>query len=137
MSKLIWEKLNTFEGEHLHAQALSYLRKIDPYVFEELLLTSLEQHGFEVKRSKRYSGDGGIDGKALKEGTLYFIQAKRYKSYVSTKHLENFRKKIGNQKGLFIHTGKTGKETFEKYRNSNLTIISGTRLINLLIKKKQ
>ncbi|MCT6953383.1 restriction endonuclease, partial [Salmonella enterica subsp. enterica serovar Javiana] len=38
---------------------LSYLRKINPYVFEELLLLTLEKQGLEVIRNRSYSGDGG------------------------------------------------------------------------------
>ncbi|MEX6059375.1 restriction endonuclease [Enterobacter hormaechei] len=41
---------------------INYLRKIDPFVFEELLLEGFEAHGFRTIRNKRYTGDGGIDG---------------------------------------------------------------------------
>lgn len=34
---------------------LSYLRKINPYVFEELLLLALEKQGLEVIRNRSYS----------------------------------------------------------------------------------
>ncbi|MGS6531656.1 restriction endonuclease, partial [Enterobacter hormaechei] len=44
------------------AQIINYLRKIDAFVFEELLLEGFEAHGFRTMRIKRYSGDGGIDG---------------------------------------------------------------------------
>jgi restriction system protein len=128
----VLEKIATFEGSNREARILGYLRKINPYVFEELLLTSLEKQEFKIQRNKSYSGDGGVDGRATLNGRLYLIQAKRYKNYVSTKHLEEFQQKIGDGNGLFIHTGKTGKATFEKYRNTNLEIISGNRLIKLI-----
>ncbi|WP_228703482.1 restriction endonuclease [Klebsiella pneumoniae] len=41
---------------------IAYLRKIDPFTFEELLLEGFESHGFSIIRNKRYTGDGGIDG---------------------------------------------------------------------------
>jgi restriction system protein len=135
-SAKVIEKINSFTGENKGERIFSYLRKINPYVFEELLLTSLKTKGFDIQRNKRYSGDGGIDGKAFLNGTLYLIQAKRYKHYVSKKHLEAFYNLVGNdKKGLFIHTGKTGKATFQKYRSSNITIISGNSLIKLIQNK--
>ncbi|WP_192840691.1 restriction endonuclease, partial [Enterobacter hormaechei] len=44
---------------------MNYLRKIDPFVFEELLLEGFEAHGFRTIRNKRYTGDGGIDGQVI------------------------------------------------------------------------
>ncbi len=41
-------------------QKIAYLRKIDPFVFEELLLEGFERRGFEVIRNRRYTGDGGL-----------------------------------------------------------------------------
>lgn len=38
---------------------VKYLRKINPYVFEELLLLAFERRGMRVIRNSRYSGDGG------------------------------------------------------------------------------
>ncbi len=36
-------------------QKINYLRKIDPFVFEELLLEGFEAHGFRTIRNKRYT----------------------------------------------------------------------------------
>jgi len=135
-SKEILFKMNQFEGVNREARIIAYLRKIDPYVFEELLLEALIKKGFKITRNKRYSGDGGIDGKAYFREQLYFIQAKRYKRYVSAQHLENFQTVVGDKKGLFIHTGKTGKDTYEKYKRTNIEIVSGQRLIELVLTKE-
>lgn len=124
-------KLNTFDND---GSIISYLRKIDPYVFEELLLTCLESQGYTIKRNKRYSNDGGIDGKAYKDDITYLIQAKRYKGYVSAEHLNKFLNLVNEAKcrGLFIHTGKTGQATYHKYREEYIEIVSGDKLIELL-----
>lgn len=135
-SKKILFKMNEFEGEYKEARIFAYLRKIDPYVFEELLLEALLAKGFQIVRNKRYSGDGGIDGKAYYKDQLYYIQAKRYKKYVSLQHLNEFKKVVGDKKGLFIHTGKTGKDTYSEFKHTNIEIISGQRLINLLIQEE-
>ena len=57
---------------------MKYLRKINPYVFEELLLLAFERRGMRVIRNSRYSGDGGLDGQVLIDGERWLIQAKRY-----------------------------------------------------------
>ncbi|MEG1007562.1 MAG: restriction endonuclease [Bacteroides sp.] len=119
--------------------ALSYLRKIDPFVFEELLLTAFERKGNRVIRNQRYTGDGGIDGRIMESGKLILIQAKRYKSYVSKQHLTTFLaliRKTGASRGYFIHTGKTGVSTIKEFSSDKLTIISGQKLIDLLRDEK-
>ncbi|HIG4575661.1 TPA: restriction endonuclease, partial [Klebsiella pneumoniae] len=69
------DKINTFPH---FGQKIAYLRKIDPFVFEELLLEGFERRGFEVIRNRRYTGDGGIDGRVKIDGQTWLIQAKRY-----------------------------------------------------------
>lgn len=131
--------LSGFSGESAPGRTLGYLRRIDPFVFEELLLTAFERKGYRVKRNERYTGDGGVDGRVYRNGELYLIQAKRYKSYVSARHLENFLRLVENTKeakgGYFIHTGRTGKETCRLYRGSAIQIISGERLIDLILQR--
>lgn len=129
--------LASFTGKKREARILKYLRLIDPFVFEELLLTAFERKGYEVKRNGRYTGDGGVDGRVYLGGDLYLIQAKRYKSYVNGRHLEDFLRLIEKTKeakgGYFIHTGKTGKITYWLYHESALKIISGDKLIDLIL----
>lgn len=132
--------LSGFTGESGPRRILGYLRRIDPFVFEELLLTAFERKGYRVKRGERYTGDGGIDGRVYRDGELYLIQAKRYRSYVSARHLENFLRLVETTKeakgGYFIHTGKTGKDTYTLYRESAIEIISGDKLIELILSRK-
>jgi restriction system protein len=68
-------------------KALGILRKMNPYAFEELLLTCCHEQGWEIERNFRYSNDGGIDGGVLIAGKLYLVQAKRYKNYINPKHI--------------------------------------------------
>lgn len=115
--------------------AISYLRKIDPFVFEELILTAFEQRGNRVIRNTRYTGDGGVDGRIIENGQVVLIQAKRYKSYVSKRHIESFMlliREVRVNKGYFIHTGKTGVSTIEEFSGEELIIISGQKLFDLL-----
>lgn len=133
----IVETLNTFDGQYRIPQALVYLRKINPYAFEELLLNTFYTHGYKIKRNISYSGDGGIDGKVYdKQGNIYLIQAKRYSGLINRSHLVHFHHAILRQKakgGFFIHTGKTSKICLSEYRNTNIKILSGTELVNFIV----
>jgi hypothetical protein len=60
------------------ARIFGYLRKIDPLMFEELILESFARTGFRVRRNRRYSGDGGIDGQVRLNGAWAPVQCKRY-----------------------------------------------------------
>ncbi|EJG8175300.1 restriction endonuclease [Escherichia coli] len=114
---------------------ICYLRKIDPFVFEELLLHAFEDVGFEIIRNPKYTGDGGIDGRFSVDGRRFLIQAKRYSSWVSTAHIEQLHKQAiqENCLAVFCHTGKTRKKTLDIYRSNNrLMVISGEALISLV-----
>lgn len=113
---------------------LTLLRGVNPFVFEEMILTAIKKSGFQIKRNKRYTADGGIDGQATIKGVEYLIQAKRYKNYINPAHVQEFGficKKQG-KRGLFIHTGKTGAKSSKISKSHNLEMISGNRLLNML-----
>ncbi len=131
-AKKILIKLSSIKNK---GSILVYLRKIDPFVFEELLLCAYEQKGFKVIRNKRYTGDGGIDGKVVINGSIYLIQAKRYANHINPKHVESFAEICRKQhcKGLFIHTGKTGAKSYQSTKGL-IDIISGSRLLDLIAK---
>lgn len=116
-------------------QKIAYLRKINPFAFEELLLYALSDMGFKIYRNQRYTGDGGVDGRFEYKGQIFLIQAKRYSGYVSKRHLADFVSLTNktNTLGIFCHTGKTGKNTYKELNNNpRILIISGDNLINLL-----
>ena len=72
-------------------RVLGYLRKIDPYVFEEPVLSAFERAGWRIERNAAYSGDGGIDGKLYGEqGWLILIQCKRYGGMIDPGHVTAF-----------------------------------------------
>lgn len=116
-------------------QRLSYLRKINPYVFEELLLTAFERRGYRIKRNRRYSGDGGLDGQVWIDGQRYLIQAKRYARTITAAHVAEFGALVRRERcrGLFVHTGRTGpKSHAELARLPEIELLSGQHLLNLL-----
>lgn len=114
------------------ARIINYLKKIDPFVFEELILYTFKKRGYKIYRNKRYTGDSGIDGKVKIDNKLFFIQAKRYQDYINPQHVKDFCDLCNTKKtnGFFIHTGKTGPAS--KINNENIQIVSGSYLVKFL-----
>ncbi len=113
---------------------MTYLRGVDPFVFEEMILTAIKRKGLRIVRNKKYTGDGGIDGRCFINDQEYLIQAKRYSGYINPAHVIEFVNvcKKHNSRGFFVHTGKTGRKSKSVFSNPNIELISGERLLNLL-----
>lgn len=57
------QKVRTFAND---GQVISYLRNIDHFVFEELLLLAVEQNlNCKPIHNDQYTGDGGVDGRFI------------------------------------------------------------------------
>ena len=124
--------------ENGFARALGYLRKIDPLVFEELILTAIEEDNVQVRRNFRYTGDGGVDGEITYGGQRVLIQAKRYSSHIQRAHVQAFASVCAAHSalGLFLHTGRTGEGSRGAITEAGdrVQIVSGRRLIEFLTK---
>lgn len=117
------------------AARMVWLRKMNPYVFEEMLLTALARQGLRIRRNTTYSGDGGVDGQVWINGHRWLIQAKRYGATISAAHVSALGQLAEKEgcRGLFIHTGRTGdvsRDTFRCY--PGLSLVSGQTLLMLL-----
>ncbi len=122
-------------GSLLPAQAFAYLRKINPFTFEELVLDGFERAGYLAVRNRRYSGDGGVDGRVIAGGKEYLVQCKRYRGYVSRQDVEDFSRVCTRlcRDGFFVHTGKTGNGSTETAQLfGNVTIVSGDSMLDLV-----
>ena len=123
------------KGSLLPAQAFSYLRKVNPFTYEELVLDGFSRAGYGVRRNRRYTGDGGVDGRVTFEGEEYLVQCKRYRGYVSRRDVEDFSRLCTREcrKGFFVHTGKTGEGSWETAGAfGNVDIVSGARMLRLV-----
>lgn len=129
-AKTVFKKIKTIES---FPQSIAYLRKIDPYVYEELILYALKKTGYKIQRNKKYSGDGGIDGKVWIKGKLNYVQAKRYSKHINKAHVKEFNHITERDKvdGLFIHTGTTGKGSRSELAQ-NIQMISGEKMVKLI-----
>lgn len=131
-AKRVIEKLNSIESM---PKRLAYLRKVDPFTFEELLLDAFERRGHKVRRNNRYTGDGGVDGEVILNGRLYLLQAKRYGKYINAAHVAEFCELLERRQcyGVFCHTGRTGPSVREFAKSHpRLVILSGQRLLDFL-----
>lgn len=118
----------------------AYMRKINPYVFEELVLLAFEKKGYRIKRNRRYSGDGGIDGKVFIDGHTVLIQCKRYFAHIDAEHVRSFASLCERERctGVFVHTGRTGRKSWEIARRyGDITFISGNTLVDLMMKDRK
>lgn len=121
------------DAQETFARRIAYLRKLDPLVFEEMVLDAFARRGWVVERNCRYTGDGGLDGKVFQDGDWVGIQCKRYKGAIQSAHVDRFAADLrgfGLSKGYFVHTGRTPADT--KHRQGNVTILSGAELIGFL-----
>ncbi len=128
-------------GEIPSESVLGYLRKVDPLEFEEIILLSLRVAGYQTGARGAYSGDGGIDGIASRGGVKYIVQCKRYSGHISAKDVRRLESECSRRGcgGLFIHTGRTGKESREVVGTdfSRVKIISGDALVRLVTGEEQ
>lgn len=125
---------------HYEGKIINYLRKINPYVFEEMVLTVIEESNIRIYRNIAYSGDGGIDGIfKIKQGKV-LIQCKRYTKYIHAKDVQDLSTKVKDDKyfmGIFAHTGKTGDKAKNVGMNEkNVVFLSGSNLVNILVGKE-
>jgi restriction system protein len=119
-------------GQWTAPQRLSYLRKVEPFVFEELVGLLLSRLGFRMLPSSRYTGDGGIDGRAHWLGRFWLIQVKRYGRHIDWCDVEQFAHTCAVQHaiGLFVHTGRTGAAAYAAL-SRHVILVSGERLLQL------
>lgn len=121
-------------------RVFGYLRKIDPLTFEELVLESFRRMGYPIRRNRRYTGDGGVDGRVKIARRWMPIQCKRYTQSLSPAHVEDFGALVSQigwrsrGQGFFIHTGRTGPLSRQTVRiaQGQIVMVSGDRLITLL-----
>ncbi|MEY8198542.1 MAG: restriction endonuclease [Colwellia sp.] len=114
--------------------ALYRLKKVNAYVFEEIVLSAFEKSGAKIYRSKSYSNDGGIDGRFEFNGDRYWVQSKRYRGHISNDHIKRHAEVCQKNDVLpvFVHTGKTGKKSRDTAAQGGVRIISGDRLLGLI-----
>lgn len=128
--------LNRIRQFETSVQKERYIQKMSPFAFEDLILTAYKNNGCKIKRNRRKTGDGGIDGMVYLSKQWQLIQAKRYdKAYIRFKDIEEFNKicYTKKKKGLFIFVGKISEVTIKKAQGcEKVTLVYGDKLTKLM-----
>lgn len=134
--KLARKKLDKIRRLKNPRICFGFMRKrVEPLVFEEMILTAIKDAGGKIKRNKAYTGDGGVDGECKIKGVRYLIQAKLYDGPIKKAHVIDFTNvcKARGCKGLFVHTGKSTKGVkTEVQASSDVLMVSGSKLLKFL-----
>ena len=135
-SRRVLRTVRAFKEPGAAGRSLAYLRAVDPLVFEEVVMSALEDAGLLVLRGTRYSGDGGLDGAVWLPGRgWHAVQCKRYRRHVCLAHVCAFGDVVlrGNYDGgLFVHTGRSGAALYPQMAAGRIGLLSGDRLLHLV-----
>jgi restriction system protein len=138
--ELLRSQTSTMDSEQALKIVIGSLRRVDPFVFEELLLHCFKDAGYQVVRNSRYTGDDGIDGRIYRDGKLYLVQAKRYAGLIDAGHLREFENTLGRYSaagGFFVHTGRTGDTAKAVSRQQGqVTLLSGMGLVDFVLARR-
>jgi len=113
----ILRQLRAIRGEAASARAFCYLRRIDPLVCEEVVLSALEDVGSlraaqppvfrrRWRRRPLLAARCGLEAACRSDQEI-----KRYDAAVTPSHIAAFGKLVGQGRwagGLFVHCGRTG-----------------------------
>ena len=118
------------------AYRFGIIRNADPFVVEEAILTAYKRAGHRIRRNRRYTGDGDIDGFVRLNRKWHAIQAKRYRSAIRPNHVHDFAAVCSRRRvpGIFFHFGRTGPKSAEAFRvHSNIRRVSGQEALDLFV----
>src|SRR5690606_18329846 len=73
-----------------HDEVGQVFQAMSPYAFEYLITECLKGQGNQIRKLRRVSGDGGIDGMVMLNKRWHIIQAKRYANPVSAGIVQEF-----------------------------------------------
>lgn len=120
---------------------LDKLKTIDPYYFEQIVLTLLHRMWYGDMIETKKSSDGWIDG-IINEDALWlekiYIQTKRYTDkHVRELEIRNFIGAMAwrTQKGVFVTTSSFEAKVYERVKElwSTIILIDGLRLVDLMV----
>lgn len=138
-SRRLLQTLRGFSGDGIAGRVFAYLRTVDPLLYEETVLSALEDAGAMVLRNLRYTGDGGVDGRCWLPGhglRPLALQCKRYGSTVAPKHVADFCRVINSGHfagGLLVHCGRTGPLSYQALQGHPVRLVSGQAMLDLVL----
>ena len=133
------EQMDEVLGEELLKAILDH----DSDFFEKLVVDLLVKMGYGNGVVTKKSGDGGIDGIISTDELGFhpiYTQAKRYDpgNTVGREAIQSFAGALGSvRNGIFMTTSsfsRGAREFADRYPHSTISLIDGTRLVELMIK---
>lgn len=131
--------------ENVQDNLLHNLTKMNPYLFEELMVRLLNKMGYQGNNGQslitKKSNDGGIDG-VINQDPLglqkVYVQVKRYgiNNSVGSQEIQGFSGSLQMKHadhGVFITTSSYTKKALEAAKALNIVVIDGDRLTGLMI----
>lgn len=129
-AKNVLSKIRSFEHD---GQIIAYLKKINPYVFEEMVVQLFKEAGYLIWLTPSYSGDGGVDGKVFHPAVGWCrIQSKRYGKAIRTQHVHDFIAVVGKRHGFFVHSGTSTDDIRALLRGTRVRMLSGAQLVRVI-----
>ncbi len=126
---------NKEQAELAEQRVRQTLNAMSPYAFEYLITEGLKRQGADIRKIQRASGDGGIDGMLKLQGRWHLIQAKRYRSPVSTPMIEDFHRLCQEKRmpGVFVaSSGFTQPARQFAQRTRRVKLLDGARLVEAI-----
>ncbi|GAB2856258.1 hypothetical protein GCM10027277_26080 [Pseudoduganella ginsengisoli] len=135
-SRRVLRKVRGFKEPGAGARCLAYLRRIDPLLFEEVIMSALEDAGLFVLRSQHYGGDGGGDGVVWIPGRGWCsVLCNRFRGQV---HAADVRAiawalaKSGYDGGLLVHSCLCVTALHAQLDTARIALLGGDRLLRLI-----
>jgi len=128
--------------EQSKADLLDYLKQVDPYLFEKIVLVLFKKMGYGDFQETSKSNDGGIDG-VINQDQLglekIYVQAKRYSdNKVRETDIRNFIGAMSGDtsKGIFVTTSSFDEKAKVKAKEAHhkIILIDGYALANYMYK---
>lgn len=128
------ERQRQFDQWKTEARTPEFLRTVDPREFERLVCTLFEAMGYVVQGTP-FSGDGGVDGFARRDGKLALLQCKRVHGSVGEPVLRDLWGSIAHHEadeGIVVTTGSVSRQAREWASGKPIRIIELTELTELV-----
>ena len=129
------ESLSGIFRKRINVKSLEELMRMNPYQFEKVVGDYYRECGYVVHQTKR-TNDGGKDLVMYKGGQTYYVVIKRYAKNNSIQR-PLIQKLVGachpaGARGIFVTTSYFSSGAISEARRSNIELIDGKRLMQLL-----
>jgi restriction system protein len=139
-----WRIQRTFKkGEQWRSkrELIQWMKRMKPAEFEEYIADVFSRMGYDTQKMGG-PHDGGVDVVAKKDGTIHYIQCKKFiSSKVSVSDVRDFygalADSLADGKGMFITTNVFTLEAERFAEDKPIELIDGDALVRLVLDVKK